>query len=80
MALVTEHMSEIMVYLGYLALVFVLVIVGIVCWAVNFKKMKCVPAEIVIPKGQRFKTMILNLGMILYSLFWIVQIVKQILE
>lgn len=77
MALVTEHMSEIMCYFGYLLLVLVLVIIGVICWAVNFKKMKCASGEIVIPKGQWFKTVVLNMGMVLYSLFWIIQIARQ---
>ena len=34
--------------------------------------------EITIEKGQRFKTMILNAGMIIYCIFWLVTIVVQL--
>ena len=50
----------------------------IIFWAINFKKFKCAPGEITIPKGKRFSTIILNVGMILYCLFWIIQIILQL--
>ncbi len=80
MNLFVQHSSELLLFLLYSIGVFVIVIVGIVFWALHFKKIKCAPGTVTIPKGQRFKTVILNVGMILYSLFWCVQIVRQILE
>lgn len=80
MSLVMDYKSEIMIYLIYLIGIFVIVIVGVICWALSFKKMKCAPGQVVIPKGQRFRTVFLNVGMILYTLFWLVEIVKQLLE
>lgn len=79
MSVFTEHMPELMLYLLYLIFILTLVITGIVFWALSFKKMKCVPAEIEIPKGRWFSTVILNVGMGLYCLFWIVQMVMQII-
>lgn len=43
------------------------------------KRFTLAPGEVVIPKGKRFRTVILNVGMILFSLFWIVMILSQLL-
>ena len=80
MYLFASYAQEIMVYILYLIFVIVLVAAGVICWGLSFKKMKCVPGEVIIMKGQRFRTVILNGGMILYSLFWIWQIIKQLTE
>lgn len=79
MALMAEYLPQIMCWFAYMIVILAFVVTGIVLWAVNFKKMKCVAGEVTIPKGQRFKTVILNVGMILYCLFWIVQIIIQIM-
>ena len=34
--------------------------------------------SVIIPKGERFKTMILNVGMVIYSIFWIAMIIIQL--
>ena len=34
--------------------------------------------SVVIPKGKRFRTMIGNVGMGIYSIFWIVMIIVQL--
>lgn len=80
MKLFADHAQEILIYILYLIFIIVLVVIGVICWALNFKKMKCAPGEITIQKGQWFKTVVLNWGMSLYSLFWIWQIIKQLLE
>lgn len=79
MNLFADYAQEIMVYILYLICIIVLVAIGVICWALNFKKMKCAPGVVMIPKGQWSKTVVLNGGMILYSLFWIWQIIKQLL-
>lgn len=76
--LVMQHPVQFLLICFYMLLLFGLVITGIVLWAVNFKKFKCAPGEITIPKGKRFSTIILNVGMILYCLFWIIQIILQL--
>lgn len=80
MNLLVNHSSELLLFLLYTIGIFVMLIVGIVFWALHFKKLKCAPGTITIPKGRRFQTVILNAGMILYSVFWCVQIIRQILE
>ena len=80
MNLFVNYAQEILIYILYLIFIIVLVTVGVICWALSFKKMKCAPGEVTILKGQWFRTVILNGGMVLYSLFWIWQIIKQLLE
>ena len=76
--LVMQHPVQFLLICFYMLLLFGLVITGIIFWAINFKKFKCAPGEITIPKGKRFSTIILNVGMILYCLFWIIQIILQL--
>lgn len=73
-----DFRMQIILYVLYLIFVLVMVIAGIVFWAMHFKKLKCVPGTVDIAKGQRFRTVFWNAGMVLYSVFWIVQIVQQI--
>lgn len=79
MELFANYAQEFIIYMLFVMFIILLVIIGVICWALSFKKMKCVPGEVRIPKGQWFKTVILNGGMILYSLFWIWQIMEQLL-
>ncbi len=55
------------------------VIAGIVLFFVNKKKFHLAAGEVTIEKGKRFHIMIINVGVILYCLFWIVQIILQLL-
>jgi len=48
----------------------------IVCLAT--KKITFEQGQVVIPRGKRFSTVILNVGMLLYCIFWIVMIVIQL--
>jgi membrane protease YdiL (CAAX protease family) len=75
-----ENAAGMMIYFGYALAIIILVIVGIVLFVKNRKKFVCAPGEVTIEKGARFKTMILNLGMILYCIFWIVMIVMQLFQ
>lgn len=64
----------------YSMCIFGVVIFGIVLFISKWKQMALKPGEITIEKGSRFKTVILNWGMGLYSIFWIVQIIAQLLS
>lgn len=76
--LFANYSSQIILYMLYLIFILGLVITGIVFWGLHFKKIKCAPGTVEIPKGKRFRTVFLNVGMVLYSLFWMVQIVMQL--
>lgn len=66
------------IVIPYLIVVFGLVISGIVLLVTNWRRFRLIPAELFIPKEKRFSVIFLNAGMILYVLFWIIQIVLQL--
>lgn len=66
------------IVIPYLIVVFGLVISGIVLLVTNWKLFRLIPAELFIPKEKRFSVIFLNVGMILYVLFWIIQIILQL--
>ena len=49
----------------------------IVCLAK--RKFSFARGQVAIPRGKRFRTVALNLGMLLYGIFWIAVIVYQLL-
>lgn len=66
------------IVIPYLIVVFGLVISGIVLLVTNWKRFRLIPAELFIPKEKRVSVIFLNVGMILYVLFWIIQIILQL--
>ncbi len=62
----------------YLLFIFVVVITGVVFFFVFLKKMKSIPAETDLPKGQRMKALFANPGMIVFCVVWIVLIILQL--
>ena len=66
------------IVIPYLIVVFGLVISGIVLLVTIWKRFRLIPAELFIPKEKRFSVIFLNAGMILYVLFWIIQIILQL--
>ncbi len=59
--------------------VWAIVIIGIVMFVKNRKKISLEPAEVVIEKGQVFKTTALNPGMIVYFIFMMVNMIIVLL-
>ncbi len=74
-----ENAIGLLVFVVYAMILMGMVIAGIVMFFVNKRKFKLEAGEVVIEKGQRFKTIILNVGMILYCIFWIAMIIWQLL-
>lgn len=70
-AALMKNIPGLLIYLAYLAFIFIVVIVGIVIFFVKLKKLEFTPAAVVVNKGERFKTVALNVGMGLFFLFWI---------
>ena len=62
-------------YEPYLLFILAVVITGIVLLIVFRKRFALDPGQI--PKGQRFKTVICNPGMLCYCIFWIAMILLQ---
>lgn len=80
MAFVQENLAGFMAYMAFLVFVFGMMIAGSVLLIVFLVKKKFVfeKGQVVIPKGKRFSTVAVNLGMLLYILFWIVMIILQL--
>lgn len=64
----------------YLILIIIIVVTGVVLLIVYRKKFRVSPGEVSIPKGKRFTTVIVNLGMILFTAFWVIQMIRQLLQ
>lgn len=79
MSAIMENIGGMAIYGLYSLLIIGMTIAGIVLFIVNRKKFQVSSGEVVIEKGQRFKTIFLNLGMILYCIFWIAIIVIQLM-
>lgn len=80
MAVMMDNLLGLVILLLYVLLLMCFVIVGIALFFINKKKFTLSAGEVTIEKGKRFSTMLLNLGMILYSVFWIVQIILQLVR
>ncbi len=79
MSIFSEHAIGLIFFIAYAMILIHFVIAGIVLFFVNKRKIHFNPGEITIEKGERFKTIILNVGMILYCIFWIIMIIWQLL-
>ena len=75
-----DNLGGLIAYMLFAFFVFGMMIAGGILLIVNLcqKKFILEKGEVVIPKGKRFAAVMLNLGMILYSVFWIVMIVVQL--
>ncbi len=78
MAIITQYSGGLVIFFLYFLLIIAFVITGLVLFFVNLRKYKLRPGTIAIEKGKRFTTVFLNVGMILYTIFWGVQIVMQL--
>ena len=73
-------LPELLILMVYVVFIFSIVITGVILLIVKHKKFTLSPAQVQIPKGKRFKTVMLNLGMILFGIFWTVMIVIQLFQ
>ncbi len=82
MAFTMEHMGGWMIFMLYAVVLFGLVITGAILFIVFAvkKRFALKAGDVVIPRGRKFQTVFLNLGMLAYCLIWIVIIVLQLLE
>lgn len=79
-AYMSANMVGIVAYGAFMVFIFGSMIAGLVLFIVCLAKRRFTFAKgaVTIPKGKRFRTIFLNVGMILYSLFWIVMIIVQL--
>ena len=75
-----DHLGGLIAIMLFAFFVFGMMIAGGILLIVNLcmKKFVLNKGEVVIPKGKKFSTVMLNVGMILYSVFWIAMIVMQL--
>lgn len=80
MEYIMENIGPMLGLMAFGFFVIAMLIAGLILFIVAFvkKKFAVAPGEVVIPKGQRFTTVILNVGMILNSIFWIGMIIWQL--
>lgn len=77
-----ENLPGLLIYFAFDVFVYGMMIAGGVLFIVFLvkKRFTLSPGQVIIPKGKRFRTVILNVGMILFCLFWIVMIIIQLLS
>lgn len=80
MEYLSENLLGFLTYMMYALCIFGLMIAGFVLFIVFAAKKRFVfeRGSMCIPKGERFRTVILNLGMALYCVFWIGMIIYQL--
>ena len=84
MAALSEHMAShavgwvLLGMFGFFVLLMIMasLILFIVC--IVTKKLTFEQGQVVIPKGRRFRTVIFNVGMIIYCVFWIAMILYSL--
>ena len=79
-ALMMNNLSGLAIYFIYVMVLLIMVFAGVILLILKRKKFYVNHTEEELPKGQRFKTVALNTGMLLFSAFWIVQIITQLFE
>lgn len=79
---VMENSLAILMLLGFFAFAVSMIIAGGIMLVVFLvkKRFTLAPGEVTIPKGKRFQTVILNVGMSLFCLFWFGTIIWQMIS
>lgn len=73
-------LPSLIIYLGYAGSLLLVVIAGVVIFALNRRKFVCLPGEIGMTAKETRRLVYGNVGMILYVLFWIVMMVIQFMR
>lgn len=80
MAVVMNYLPAWIAYMVYILLFIGFIIAGIVLFIVFRKRFRLEKGEVSIPRGKRFATVIGNIGMGLYCIFWIGMIIWQLVS
>jgi membrane protease YdiL (CAAX protease family) len=78
LALTSGHIAGILLYVLYVLFMLVIIIAGIVLFFVNLKKMQLNRTVYSVPAGKRFITYFVNVGVIVFCVYWVVQILIQL--
>ncbi|MDE5679792.1 MAG: CPBP family intramembrane metalloprotease [Lachnospiraceae bacterium] len=76
----SKVLPGLLVFMLYMFCLIGIVVAGIVLLIVYRKRMHLNAGRIALPRGKRFLTMICNAGMGLFFLYWVVEIVLQIID
>lgn len=80
MQVIMDHAAGLIMFFLYAICLLIVVFAGVILFLINRKGFSCEAGEVPIEKGTRFKTVVLNAGVILYAIFWIIQIILQLLQ
>ncbi|MCH5275162.1 MAG: CPBP family intramembrane metalloprotease [Lachnospiraceae bacterium] len=75
-----EVLPGLLLLFGYVILLLAFVIAGFVLLIVFRKKFRAQPRGIALPKGKYFTTVVCNVGMLLFGVFWIAMIIWQLFQ
>ena len=80
MLYMSENMAGWIFYFIFVIFVLAAIFTAFILFVVSLatKKFKFACGQVVIPKGKRFSTVILNVGMLIYCIFWIAMIAIQL--
>ena len=73
-----ENLPGWILFMMYTLFILAVVITGIVLLIVFRKRFAVAPGEVVIPKGRRFRTIFVNVGMMAFGAFWIGTMIVQL--
>lgn len=75
-----DNLQGVICYMLFALFVLGTILAGLILFIVSLatKKITFAQGQVVIPRGKRFSTVILNLGMLIYCIFWIVMIGCQL--
>jgi len=68
------------VYMIYVLFLLVVVITGVILFALKRRQFVCNPGELELSKKEKRKLVLGNVGMILYIVYWIVMMVIQFMQ
>lgn len=73
-------LPALLILMIYMVFILAIVLTGIILLIVKHKRFTFRQGAVRIPKGKRFKTVMLNVGMILFSILWIGMIILQLFQ
>jgi hypothetical protein len=65
------NIGGVMLYFGWVFILLGFLITGIVLFFVNRKKLSFRPGEVTLEKGKKFSTIVINVGAVLFIMFWL---------
>lgn len=78
MQVVMNHLPGMLLFVVYFLIIIGLTIAGIVLFCINLSKIHLGKTEYTVPKGKRFVIYFINLGVLLFMIYWIVNIIIQL--